>query len=344
MPPEYVFTMRPAASVSSKRSSSSVGAHPRLRARQADSSPTNTRFWVPVSSSSSVASCPVTPITRRTAAASAGDVEPSHPAGAGVGRGHGGEHADGGRLPGAVRARARRGCARPARRGRRGRRPPSRRRPCGGPRPRSSVGRSWGSSPVVLRSDLSYGKLSADRSSSRHSSEWGGHERRHPPAHPRRVGRALRGAGLRRHLAPRDRRAPRRHQGRALLPLLQQGPDPAGVARARRRGHRRAAAAARGRRAAARSGPTRWRGSSTSSSPTSPSSDSSPATTPWWRSSQAAATHMEMHERVEKAAAAASSGVGEQVRMICRAARSPGSTTGRRPCCRRRHPRGCGPS
>ena len=32
---------------------------------------------------------------------------------------------------------------------------------------------------------------------------------------------------------------------------------------------------------------------------------------------EAAAMHMEMHERVEKAAAAASSGVGEQVRMIC---------------------------
>ena len=32
---------------------------------------------------------------------------------------------------------------------------------------------------------------------------------------------------------------------------------------------------------------------------------------------EAAATHMEMHERVEKAAASASSSVGEQVRMIC---------------------------
>ncbi len=32
---------------------------------------------------------------------------------------------------------------------------------------------------------------------------------------------------------------------------------------------------------------------------------------------EAAAVHMEMHERVEKAAAATASGVGEQVRMIC---------------------------
>ncbi len=42
-----------------------------------DSSPTNIRFWVPVSSSSSEASCPVTPITRRTAAASRATSNPA---------------------------------------------------------------------------------------------------------------------------------------------------------------------------------------------------------------------------------------------------------------------------
>ncbi len=61
--------MRPAASVSSNCSSRSAARALASRRDCLASSPMSTRFWVPVSSSSRVASWPVTPMTRRTAAA-----------------------------------------------------------------------------------------------------------------------------------------------------------------------------------------------------------------------------------------------------------------------------------
>ena len=68
-----------------------------------ESSPTITRFCRPVRSSSSVASWAVTPILRRTAAASAHDVVAGHPRPAAVGQSEGGEDPHRRRLPGAVR-------------------------------------------------------------------------------------------------------------------------------------------------------------------------------------------------------------------------------------------------
>ena len=51
----------------------------------------------------------------------------------------------------------------------------------------------------------------------------------HPRPHPRCGPRPLHRAGLRRHEPQRDRRAARRHQGRALLPLRVQGRHPHGA-------------------------------------------------------------------------------------------------------------------
>ena len=97
--------MRSAASVSSKSLEQLPARGLGVAAATArESSPTSTRFWVPVSSSSRVASWPVTPMMRRTARRRSTTSSPATPAGAAVGAGHGREHADGGRLAGAVGA------------------------------------------------------------------------------------------------------------------------------------------------------------------------------------------------------------------------------------------------
>jgi hypothetical protein len=66
MPPEYVFTARPAASASRNVSSRSRA---RCRAAGRDcpvSRPISIRFSVPVSDSSTDAYCPVSPVSCRT--------------------------------------------------------------------------------------------------------------------------------------------------------------------------------------------------------------------------------------------------------------------------------------
>ena len=102
-----------------------------------------------------------------------------------------------------------------------------------------------------------------------------------PRAHPRHRARAVQRAGLRQDVAARDRRAARRHQGGALLPLRAQGGHPAGAApapaRARPR-HARPARRARGDRDAARPGRSCWTSSSISVWPTASCSSSTSAT------------------------------------------------------------------
>jgi hypothetical protein len=71
MPPEYVFEMRSAASVSPNRSNSSPARLLATLRRRPLSSPTITRFWRPVRASSRVASWAATPMLARTRAASA---------------------------------------------------------------------------------------------------------------------------------------------------------------------------------------------------------------------------------------------------------------------------------
>ena len=73
MPPEYVDTLRAAASVSAKRSSRSSAIAPgSLRCR---SRATSTRFSRPVRISSTAANCPVRLMDSRTSAACVGDIE-----------------------------------------------------------------------------------------------------------------------------------------------------------------------------------------------------------------------------------------------------------------------------
>ncbi len=70
MPPEYVFAVRSAASPRSNHASRTRARAFASRALTSSRRPIMTRFWVPVSVSSTEANCPVRPIRSRTFAGS----------------------------------------------------------------------------------------------------------------------------------------------------------------------------------------------------------------------------------------------------------------------------------
>ena len=102
MPPEYVFTGRPAASDSSNRSSR-LAARARASARPMPSSrPIMIRLFVPLRPSSTEAYCPVRAMSWRTRCASRTTSIPGHAGPAAVGAQQGGQDPYRRGLPGAV--------------------------------------------------------------------------------------------------------------------------------------------------------------------------------------------------------------------------------------------------